>query len=595
MSTADSLPALVRRQIAAHGPRPILRKKDRGIWKPLSWTALGARIDALARALRASGFRPGEVAAVMSENRPELVFADLAILAAGGIATALYPGTGPAETGFILRDSGARVLFVENEQQLDKALSVRDACPALGRIVVFDMKGLRDLAEPMCESLGAFAARGEGAADEADTTIAAEAPAALVYTQGSTGRPKGIVLSHRNILFQIEHAARLFGLRPGDERLAVLPMAHVLERVQGLYLALHAGCISNYGENPDTLEENLQELKPTVLLAAPYLWERFHRRTVLAAAAAGPVQRLCYRAALAIGAHAEAARAGGAAGSAWTALARLTTPLILGNVRRALGLDRLRLGLVGANPISPSLVRWFLAIGVPLTEVYGLAESAGLAAASLPGADRPGTAGRPVPYGALRLAPDGEILIQGEHVSLRAWQGAGEAAAPPPPGEGWLPTGDLGVLEDGFLRIAGRREDVIMPSGGAAVLPGEHETELKTSPYIADALVIGTGRPFLSCLVMIDQEAVEGWAHAHGVAFTGFAGLIASEPVHGLIATEIERANAARPDRTPIRAFRIIDRRLDAEDAELTPLMRLRRPVVDETCRDLIAAIYDGA
>ena len=424
------------------------------------------------------------------------------------------------------------MLFVENEQQLDKALSVRDSCPALARIVVFDMKGLRELADPMCESLDAFAARGAGPADAADTPIAAEAPAALVYTQGSTGRPKGIVLSHRNILFQIEQAARLFGIRPGDERLAVLPMAHVLERVLGLYLALHAGCISNYGESPETLEENLQELKPTVLLAAPYLWERFHRRIVLAAAAAGPVQRLCYRAALATGERAAAARASGATGSAWSALARLTTPLILGNVRRALGLDRLRLGLVGANPISPSLIRWFLAIGVPLTEVYGLAESAGLAAAGLPGAARPGTAGRPVPYGALRLAPDGEILVQGEHVSLCAWRGpgTGETAAPPPPAEDWLPTGDLGVLEDGFLRIAGRREDVITPSDGAAVLPGEHEAELKTSPYITDALVLGTGRPFLSCLVMIDQEAVEGWAHAHGVAFTGFAGLIASEP-----------------------------------------------------------------
>ena len=592
----NSIPAMVCQRAAERGSATVFRRKDRGIWKAISWAELGARMREMAQGLRAVGFHPGDVAAVLAETRPEWVYADLGILGAGGVSAGIYATDDTAHVAHVLCDCGARILFVENEEQLDKALAARTECPTLQRIVIFDMKGLRDLAEPMCESLADFVARGAehdrghpGSWEDGLAAIERDRPAALVYTVGTTGTPKGVTLSHHNILFQIENAARLLGIRDGDERLAFMPMGHVMERVLGVYLSLHAGVVSNYVESPETVAENLQEVKPTVLMAAPHVWEKFHSRVAVATASASLLQRLLYRWALAAGAREASAQLAGRRPPALVLTeAWILRWLVLGNVRRELGLSRLRLGLVGAAPVSPDLIRWFMALGIDLIEFYGQAECGGLTAVMPVAAPRLGMAGRPVPYGEIALSAEGEILVRGEHVFIGYW-GRPETTELTLQDD-WLRTGDLGAIEDSYVRIVGRKQEQITTASGHQVTAAEIEAALKLSPYIADAAVFGDGRAFLSCLVMLDHESVERWARSNGVAFTSFGSLVRSEPLQTLLASEIERTNAQHP--VGIRSFRLLEERLEPEDPELTPMMKLRRGFVGEKYRALIEEMY---
>ncbi|MGA9868906.1 MAG: long-chain fatty acid--CoA ligase [Acetobacteraceae bacterium] len=586
----NSVPSMVWERVLAHADRPILREKQRGVWRTTTWAELGRRMRAIGQGLRASGFAPGDTACVLADTRPEWVYADLGIQGAGGVSVGIYPTAGEELAADIVADCAARVLFVENEEQLDKALRARSNCPALERIVVFDMKGLRDLADPMCESLDAFIARGEahdrdnGREWEAGLeSIRPEQLAVLIYTAGTTGAPKGAMLSHANILAQVENGASLLGQTEADERLVFMPMAHVMERVLGLYLSLHTRSVGNYVESVDTVAADLQEVRPTVLIGAPHVWERFHSRIRLATGAATLLQRSLFRWAMAAGMRRADRQLAGRTTPAWTAVeAWLLGRLIVGNARRELGLDRLRLALVGGAPVSAELVRWFMAFGIALTEFYGQTECAGLAA----------LAGRGVPCGEIAV-PDGEVLVRGPHVFMGYWKREQETARALR--DGWLHTGDLGTLVNGRLGITGRRQDVITTSEGASVAAGEIEKEMKVSPYIADAILFGESRAHLSCLVMIDHDAVEKWAQANSVAFTSFATLVRAEPVRALIGIEIERAAVRHGRPNAIRSFRLIERKLEPEDPELTPVMKLRRGFVGEKYSELIEEMYSGA
>lgn len=581
----STLPDLLRRRMAAEGGRIILRRKDRGIWKPMRWAELGAEVRTLARALRADGFQPGMTGAVLCDTRPEWVFADLALQATGGVSAGLLPAAGAEDLAAQLAETGASVLFVENEEQLDKVLAIRAACPALRRIVIVDMKGLRELDDPMCLGLADFVKRGTDAPDDWDGMIDAldpGAPAALVFSEGNAGRAYPIRLSHRNLSAAVEAAARLFDLRPTDERLAVMPMAHVSERVLGLYLALHAGCISDYGESAGTLEENLREVKPTVLVAAPVLWKRLRDRIALAAGAASRAQRLAYRAALGAGAAAAAARETGRGSAPLASLGALALRSVLTNVRRELGLSRLRMGLIAGGTVAPELIRWFMALGIDPIEVYGPAEGAGLVAAPAPDAVRPGDFGRPIAADVLRLSPDGEVELNGSFFS--------RAEA-----EAWHRTGDAGVLRDGRLTVLGRYADMVTPLDCMPVHPEPIERALCASPYVADAIVVGHGRPFLACLLRLDADAVEGWAHGARVPFTSFAELTNRPELQALLQAEIDRVNADVARAQPIRAFRAIDRRLQEGDPEVSALGELRRGAATEAFCGLIASMYGDA
>ena len=341
MELTSSIPALLDQRAAAFGDRVVLRKKERGLWKAVTWTALDEKRRAVAAALRTADFRQGDVAGLLAETTPDAVYVDLGILSAGGVALAVNPNSEVEQVRSVLRESGCRVLFVENEEQLDKALTVRESCPALSRIVILDMKGLRDFNDPGCESFETFVARGSAGGEP--VTIRGDHPAVRLETG---------VLTHAEVVAKVIIAQANLGAREGDERLAVLPMSDPLERIQGLYLALEAGVVSNYLESAETARENLQELKPTLFGADAEAWTRLHDRIAASAAAATKLQRALY--AWAIG-------AGSGNG--------LANFLVLRAVRRELGMDRLRVAYVAGSLPAAEVTKWAKALGIAIQVV----------------------------------------------------------------------------------------------------------------------------------------------------------------------------------------------------------------------------------
>jgi long-chain acyl-CoA synthetase len=356
-----SIPSLLSQRAAANGTETILRLKDRGIWKAVTWSQLDATVRAIGSALLAADFARGDVAAILSETRPEAVYADLAILGAGAASIAIDPDEDPDRVCHLLSSSGARLAFVENEEQLDKVLAVRNRCPGLSRIVVFDMKGLRDFADAGCVSLSGFTEAGASADwDAAVRSIGADQPAVIVFPRNES---LGRTLTHGDLVHMVSTARARLSLRHNDERLVVLRLSDITERVWGLYLALETGCISNYPEGPDTVIENLRELKPTVLGADAAAWSHLQGLAAARAKAATATQRMIYNWAL------RAGRLGGPSG-------RVADLFVLQAVRREFGLNSLRLAYVGGTPVAPSSLDWARSLGIEIQRVDELTPGA---------------------------------------------------------------------------------------------------------------------------------------------------------------------------------------------------------------------------
>jgi long-chain acyl-CoA synthetase len=584
-NTWGSLPALLLERAGSHGPATILRKKDRGIWQAITWSTLASRVRAIGLALKDAGIGPGVVAGILAETGPDWIAADLAIQGAGGISLGLAPTDPGDPTAVTLAAAGCQLLFVENEEQLDKVLHIREHCPSLARIVIMDMKGLRDFADPMCISLAAFSAHGATLPDTWAQSVATLAPSAIALlsvTSGTSEAPRLAALSHANLVTQIGQAAALTGQTASDERLGFLPLSLAVERIFGLYLALWTGTISNLVESAETVPENLQEVRPTVMFAIPRIWQKLHATVTMQALGATWIQRHLFNWAMATAAPR-------ADGHALGGLALLADRLILAPVRAAIGLDRARLAFVGGTPVSDELVRWFLTLGVNLRQIYGTTECGGLAALSPADANRAGSVGTPVPWGELTLSPSGEVLLRGPHICAGLWHNG--SLTPATDAEGWLHTGDLGRMDNGQLVLTGRQGEALTTADGREILPAGFESRVKLSPFIADAVLVGHGRATLGCLVILEFDAVEKWAQDRNIPFTSTASLVRAEEVQALIAGEL-RARA--PDMV-LAAFRILARRIEPEDPEVTPAMRLRRHFVLQKHHDLIEDIYRPA
>nr|WP_310385397.1 long-chain fatty acid--CoA ligase [Roseateles sp.] len=577
-----------------------LRQKHMGIWEEVRWRDYGAHARRVAMALAALGFEPGDTAAILSNTRREWVYADWGVLLAGGVSVGIYPTDAAEQVRYVVQDAGVSILFVEDEEQLDKALEVRALCPGLRRIVVFDMEGLRRFHDPAVTSLEALSDAGAvhdqthpGDFERRLASRAAGDLAILVYTSGTTGKPKGAMMSNSNLLRVME----VFPIPQdeSDDKVTYLPMCHIAERMIGSLLTVQFGARMNFVENPETLAANICEIAPTQFLGVPRIWEKFYSTMAIRMKEATPIGRWAYALALRAGYRVSDARlAGREPGLLARAANGLAGALVFGNMRRMMGLNKVRFAMTGAAPISPELIRWYGAIGVALYEGWGMTETSGGGTLNLPGAARIGTVGKPLSVNEVKLSPEGEVLVRGSNI-IMGYLNQPEKTRETIDAEGWLHTGDVGTVDaDGYYRIVDRMKDIIITAGGKNVTPSEIENDLKFSPYIADAVVIGDRRPYLTCLVMIDHDNVEQYAQERSVPFSSYASLCQTAEVRDLIGQEIAKVNAKFARVEQIKTFRLIEQKLTAEDEELTATMKLKRKTVERKYADLINDMYSS-
>ncbi len=587
------------RGVAARGPQVILRQKAFGIWQAVTWTELGRAAREVGMGLVSLGFEPGDTASIQANTNCEWLYADLGILCAGGVANGIYPTDSSVQTEYLMADSRSTYLFVEGEEQLDKALEVRERLPGLRKIVVFDMEGLRELDDPQVISLAAlralgadFDAKHPGEFERRIAVREAGDLAILVYTSGTTGKPKGVMISHSNILVTIKGYQDAFPQGPADERMAFLPLCHIAERLGGEYHALYSGAVLNFVENPETVPENVREIAPTVFTAVPRIWEKFYSAVLIRLKEAGGFQQWAYAVAIRVGYRVarlrEERKPVPAALSVAFWLARV---LVLNNIRRMIGVHRARVLITGAAPISPDLVRWYMALGLEMIEVWGQTESCGAITSNLAGRVKPGSIGPAMQHAQVRVSAEGELIARGGSIFM------GYLNLPEKTAEtlkdGWLHTGDVGRVDaEGSFYITDRMKDIIITAGGKNITPSEFENQFKFSPYITDAVVIGDRRPYLVALVMIDHENVEMYAQEKAIPFSNYASLCRRPEILELIQGEIDRVNKAFARAEQVKKFRLIEVKLTAEDEELTPTMKLKRKLVNEKYSDLIEAMY---
>ncbi|MBU2513342.1 long-chain fatty acid--CoA ligase [bacterium] len=594
-----TIPALFRHRVKTLGNKVALREKNFGIWESTSWNKYGEKAREIGMGLLSLGLKRGDVCSILSENNKEWFFTDMGILCAGGVTSGVYTTDSAKQLEYLINDSKSRFLFLENEEQLDKFLEIRDRVPTLEKIIIFDAEGLHDYQDELVIMLEDFYEEGrrfnEKNPDLWDKKIDKAKPQdlmVLIYTSGTTGPPKGAMVSHLNCMFGILTFSRLLSFSQNDEQLSFLPLCHIAERAFSILLPLKTCSIVNFAESTDTVPENIRELSPTVFFAVPRIWEKFYSAIQLQAKDTTRFGKWAFDTAFKIGDKAADYKLKGKSlpftlrFSHWFA-----QKTILNNIKRMLGLDKVRWTLTGAAPISPDLVRWYYALGVDMLEVFGQTESVGLATSNTIGNVKLSSIGKPIPDTEVKLSEEGEILIKGPNVFL------GYLNQPEKTAEtvidGWLHTGDVGVVdENNFFTITDRMKDIIITAGGKNISPSEIENQLKFSPYITDAVVIGDKRKFLTCLIMIDQENVEKFAQDNDIPYTNFASLCKAQEVNDLIWNEVLKVNKNFARVETIKKFKLIDQLLTAEDDELTPTMKLKRKFVNSKYKNLIDAMY---
>ena len=579
-----------------------LREKKYGIWQEVTWREYAAHVRAVALGLDGLGLRPGDTIAVISGNRPAWLYVELAAQSIGAVPLGLYVDALPEQVSRVLEHSEARVVLVEDQEQADKVLGVRDALPRLERIVVDDTRGLETYREPMIVSLERVETEGREIDGREpgryEAMLAQRRPddvALLSYTSGTTGLAKAAMISHRNLLAMAAGVTEVDPMREGDEVVSFLPFAWVGEQLVSVAMALHVGGTVNFPEEPETARDDLREIGPHVMVAPPRFWEAMCSEYQVKIADSGFMKRLATRAALALGARA-AAREGdrarpGVGARAQRALAQL---LAFRTLLDKLGLSRVRRAYTGGAPLGPEIFAFFRTIGLNLKQVYGQTETAGICVVHPDGDVRAGTVGKPTPGTRVRISESGEILVAGESVFLGYYKNP-EATARALD-DGWLRTGDAGLLEsDGHLVMIDRLTDVLRMADGSRFSPALIENKLKFSPFVREAVVVGEERPYVVALIQIDMGNVGSWAETHRLPFTTFKDLSGKSEVAALIAEAVARVNQGVPEAARIREFALFDKELDADDGELTRTQKVRRSTILTKYRDMIERLYAAA
>lgn len=596
--SAATFPALFFQQVSAFQDRVALRKKEFGIWNRITWNQYGGQVTEASAGLIASGLQPGERVAILGDNRPEWLICHLASMTAGCVTCGVYATSAPEQIAYVVGHSESKILFVENEEQVDKVLRIIDDLP-LEKVVVWDPKGLWGFTHPNFIFFDVFLQEGRAylqthpeSVSHRMAAIDPDDTAMMIYTSGTTGRPKGAMISHRNVLSITESFTSATPMYETDQMLSYLPLAHIYENLISLFQAVRSGGTVNFVESIDTLAQNLREVSPTVFASVPRIWEKFASLIDIRMSDSTLLKRLLYRLAVKAGLH----YVRSPKGSTKRLLSGLSYwplyGLVLVHLRRQLGFDRVRWAICAAAPASPELFEYYNALGVPLREGYGQTESTGVIAVQRLDRPRWGYVGEAIPGVEIKIAEDGEILARGEGVFKGYYKDPELTALTIR--DGWLHTGDVGEMDGGFLKILDRKKDIIITAGGKNITPAFIENKLKFSPYIQDAVVIGDGRKYLIALILIDEDNVTKYAQDNRVPFTTFADLTQNPEVRKLVQREISKVNQTLSKVETVKKFELLPRRFYEEDGDVTPTKKVKRRYLEKRYEDLIRKLYQG-
>ena len=573
----------------------LLLHKTGGSWVPISTAEFSSSVKAVSAALGTLGVPQGGAVVLLSENRPEWPTIDFACQCYGAVLVPVFPTMVAEQAEYIVRDCGATVAFASTPEQAAKLVKAQASCPKLAHVFVFDHAG--GAGKPFAALLEEGRKAHAAAPGTFDERAAARQPsdlATIIYTSGTTGEPKGAMLVQSNFVSNMLAGCSLLPFDSTAVTMSFLPLAHVFERLVE-YCYYHRGATVAFAESIDKLRDNLAEVNPHIFGAVPRVYEKVYARVLDKVEAGSPAKKKLFQSAVAVGKEVLRLRAEKKTPGGALALQHfLYERLVFRKIRAALG-TRFRFAISGGAPLSKELAEFFWAIGVEVYEGYGLTETSPVIAVNGPSAWRLGTVGRVMPGVEVRIAEDGEILTRGPHV-MKGYYGKPEATAEAIDPDGWFHTGDIGVLdEDGFLRITDRKKEIIVNSNGKNVAPAPIENALKSDPFVAQPVVIGDRRKFLSCLIVPNFEKLREWAAKNGLSGLSDRELVDNAKVRAIYQEIVDRWNEGKPHEQLINAFELLSEELTIEGGELTPTLKVKRRVVDQKYRTRIDRLYKGS
>ncbi|MEJ2525726.1 MAG: AMP-dependent synthetase/ligase [Desulfuromonadales bacterium] len=590
-NSPDTLPAMVLSLRERYQKQPVCRVKDDDAYHDITWPAFAKELHAFARGLLHYGFAAGDRAAIMAPNGPDWVWADIAVQACGGISVPVYHTEGVANTLYILKNTGCRLLFVQSSVTAGELLEHLDELPELETLIL--LRG--SLQHDKVVHRDDFVLFDDPALDEAlQERLSAIDPddvASIVHTSGTTGPLKGAMLTHRNFLANVRECVKFFMLGPDDTCLSFLPLSHVFERMAGYYLMLHQGVTIAYAESIDTVPTNMTEVRPTVMISVPRLYEKTFAR-VMEKVVSGPwIKRKIFFAGLDLcKVRVKRELAGEAVPALLKALTDLVRRRFFVRLTNRLG-GRVRFFVSGGAPLSAKVAEFFLAAGVPIYEGYGLTETSPVIAVNTPERQRLGTVGPVLPNLAVKISDEGEILVKGPSVFKGYWQDPEQTRAALE--DGWFHTGDIGKCDaEGFLAITDRKKDLLVTAGGENIAPQTLEKRFRADKFIANALVCGDGKPFLTALLVPNFDNLNRYARMKKIDFLTPCDLVNHPKILALMRRRLNTLQDGQPDFMQIKRFTLLSRDFLTESGELTQTMKIRRKAVSKKFKQVIEKMY---
>ena len=575
-----------------------LMVKIGGAYRPISHQTLAERVRRAALGLRALGVQRGDRVAILGENRPEWAIADFACLTVGVTDVPVYPTLPAEQITYILRDSGSVAIFVSNADQAAKIAKIRGELPALRHVIGFEQGRLEgsDLTLAELEARGAGAETPESIAAYRREALAVQPDdlATIIYTSGTTGDPKGVMLTHDNIYSNVSAARTVIPFTGSDVALSFLPLSHIFERMAGHYLMFSTGTTIAYAESIDTVPINMQEVRPTLVASVPRLYEKMYARVLEnALAGSGLKKRIFFWARKVADRWADEKLAGREPGGALGLQYRIAQKLVFSKLKARTG-GRLRYFVSGGAPLAPEINKFFYAAGLVILEGYGLTETSPVIGVNTPEHFRIGTIGKMIPGVEVKIAEDGEILTRGPHV-MKGYFNKPDATREVMDDEGWFHTGDIGTLEEGYLKITDRKKDIIVTANGKNIAPQPIENQVKTNKYVSQAVMIGDTRKYPVMLIVPNFEQLEKWAKQRDLIWTDRSQLLTMPTIRAKMEKEVlDQLSGLANFETP-KKIALIEEDFSIERGELTPTLKVKRRVVDRNYRSMIDALYAEA